>query len=78
MFTLSDEKKIPNIEVHNRPIKQIIMITTTATHPPAAIADIKAFVPAIIALIAAIVALTVALVAFTATLAALLLLEQFS
>ena len=33
------------------------MITTTATQPPAAIAAIKAFVPAIIPLIADIVAL---------------------
>ncbi len=63
---------MPNIEVHNSPTKQIIRITTTAIHPPAAIADINAFVPAIIALVAAIVALIAYLVAFTVALTACL------
>ena len=45
------------------------MIITTATQPPAAIAEIKAFVPAIIALTAATVALAAAFIVATVALA---------
>lgn len=45
---------MPKIEVHNIAIKQITTIITTATQPPAIIADISAFVAKIIAFIIAI------------------------
>ena len=53
----SPEKNIPKIDPHNSPIKQITIITINATHPPAIIALISAFVAAIIALTVDIVAL---------------------
>jgi len=43
------EKKIPNIELHNNPIKHIITIITNTIQPPAINKAINAFVPKIIA-----------------------------
>lgn len=52
---------MPKHEPTISPITQITRMITTATHPPAAIAAISAFVPAMMALTAAAVALTAAL-----------------
>ena len=61
-LVFSLEKNIPNIELTNNPTKQITTITITATQPPATIAAINAFVPAMIAFIADIVAFTANLI----------------
>ena len=65
----SPEKKIPKHEPTIKAIRHTTMIITTATQPPAAIAEIKAFVPAIIALTAATVALAAAFIVATVALA---------
>lgn len=46
----SPEKNIPNTEPSNNAIRQITIITTTAIQLPATMAEIRAFVAAIIAL----------------------------
>ena len=53
----SPEANIPKQEQTINAIRQITMIITTATQPPAAIAAANALIPAIIAFTAAIVAL---------------------
>ena len=57
---LSLEKKIPKQEATIKPIKQITIIATTATQPPAAIAAISYLIAAAIALIAAAMAFAAA------------------
>ena len=66
----SPEKKIPNTEPRSIPIRQITIMTKIAIQPPAAIAAINAFVPAIIALTASAIAFAIAFAVTTAARAA--------
>ena len=66
----SPEKKIPKQEPIIMPMRQITIITSTATQPPAAMAAISAFVAAMMAFTAAMVALTATFAAVTAAFAA--------
>lgn len=61
LLELSLEKKIPKSLHSINAIKRITTIIITATHPPAIIAEIKAFVPAIIAFIVEMVTFIVTL-----------------
>ena len=62
----SEEKKIPKQDATIRPIKQITIITTTATQPPAAMAAISSLMAAAIALMAAAIAFAAATAALYA------------
>ena len=66
----SEEKKIPKQDATIRPIKQITIITTTATQPPAAMAAISSLMAATIAFAAATAALYAAIAACLAISAA--------
>ena len=68
----SEEKKIPKQDATIRPIKQMTIITTTATQPPAAMAAINSLIAAAIALIAAAIAFAAATAALYAAIAACL------
>jgi len=61
LLELSLEKNIPKSLHSIKAIKSITTIIITATHPPAIIAEIKAFAPAIIAFTVEIVTFIVTL-----------------